>query len=207
MLLHQVEDDIAALQGILWIDKGIIIGSGLEHTHQDGCILRLQVLGRAAEIGLAGSFDTEGVGTEIDGVGIARQNLLLVEEIFQFVGRDPLLALHDEHLQTRYVTQQACGVFGARAEQVLGELLRDGGGTSGIAMQDILLGDSCESGIVDAVMAEETLIFSVDEGVPEDGIHLLVLDRRTILTEELAYQLVVCTIDHRGLGRALVLNG
>ena len=74
-------------------------------------------------------------------------------------------------------------------------------------MQDILLGDSCESGIVDAVMAEETLIFSVDEGVPEDGIHLLVLDRRTILTEELAYQLVVCTIDHRGLGRALVLNG
>ena len=105
MLLHQVEDDVTTLQRVFWIDERIIIGGGLEHTHEDSGVLGLQVLGRTTEVGLAGGLDAEGVGTEIDGVGIARQDLLLVEEKLQLVGRDPLLALHDEHLQTRDIAQ------------------------------------------------------------------------------------------------------
>ncbi len=111
VLLCKVKHDVAALEGVVGIDEGVVIGSGLEHTHEDGGVLRLQVFGRTAEIGLAGSLDAESVGAEVNGVGILRQNLFLGEEELELVGGDPLLALHNEHLQSGDVSQEACGVF------------------------------------------------------------------------------------------------
>ena len=56
-------------------------------------------------------------------------------------------------------------------------------------------------------MLIEAFVLGVDEGVPEGGIHLLVLDGRTVLAEELADLLAVGTVDDRSLRRALVLDG
>ena len=152
MLTHEVEHDIATLQGVLWIDEGVIEGGSLEHPHEDGSILWRQVLGLAVEIGLTGRLDAKGIGAEIHRVGILCQDLVLGEEELKLIGRDPLLALHDEHLQPRDVTQQTCGVLTSCTEEVLGELLGDGGGTTGITVEDIFLQDSGKGCIVDAVM-------------------------------------------------------
>ena len=126
MLLHEVQNDITTLQRILGIDEGIIIGGSLEHTHEDGCVLRCQVLGLAVEVGLAGSFDTEGIGTKINGIGILRENLVLGKEILELVGSNPLLALHDKHFQPRDIAQKTCRVFATGAEEILSQLLGDG---------------------------------------------------------------------------------
>ena len=195
MLLCEVEHDVAALDGVVGIDEGIVVGGGLEHAYEDGGVLRLQVFGRTAEVGLAGGLDAKGVGAEVYGVGILRQDLFLGEEVFEFVGGDPFLALHDEHLQSGNVSQEACGVFRACAEEVLGQLLGDGRGTTGVAMEDIVLGDGYEGGIVDAVVMIEMFVFSRDECLPEYGIHLLVGYGRTVLAEELADLLAVGTVD------------
>ena len=98
VLSHQVEHDITPFQRIVWVDEWIIIGGCLEHTHEDSGILRCQVLWLAVEVGLAGRLDAEGVGAEVHGIGILRQNLVLCEEELELIGCDPLLALHDEHL-------------------------------------------------------------------------------------------------------------
>ena len=61
VLRHQVEYDVAALQRVLRIDQRIIIGGGLQHTHQHSGFLSRQFPRRAAEVGLAGSLDTKGI--------------------------------------------------------------------------------------------------------------------------------------------------
>ena len=196
VLPREVEHDVTAFEGVVGIDEGVVIGGGLEHAYEDGGVLRLQVFGRTAEIGLAGCLDAEGVGAEIDCVGILRQDLFFGEEVLELVGGNPLLALHDEHLQSRDVSQEACGVFRTCAEEVLGQLLRDGRGTTGIAMEDIVLSDGYESGVVDAVVVIEVLVLSRYERLPEHRIHFFVGHGRTVLTEELAYLLTVGAIDN-----------
>jgi uncharacterized protein with von Willebrand factor type A (vWA) domain len=47
-------------------------------------------------------------------------------------------------------------------------------------------------------------VLGVDEGFPEHGIHFLVLDRGAILTEELANQHAIGTIDLGSLCRSLI---
>ena len=74
-------------------------------------------------------------------------------------------------------------------------------------MEDILLGHSGKGSVVDTMMGVETLVLSIDEGLPEYGIHLFVSDRRTILAEELADGLAVGAVDDRGLSRTFVLDG
>ena len=164
-------------------------------------------MGLAVKVGLAGRLDAEGVGAEVYCIGILRQDLVFGEEEFELVGRDPLFAFQDEHLQSRDVAQQTSGVFASCAEEVLGQLLRDGGGAACIVMQGIVFQCSRKGLIVDAVMTVESLVFRVDEGFPEDGVHLFVGHGRTVLTEEFAYQLSVGTVDHRGFGRTFVLDG
>ena len=111
MLTHQVKDDVTTLQGVLWVNQRIIIGGGLEHTNQDGCVLGRQILRFAVKIGLTSRFDTKGVRTEIDGIGILCQNLVFGEEEFQFIGCDPFLTLHNEHLHPWDIAQQTRRVF------------------------------------------------------------------------------------------------
>ena len=74
-------------------------------------------------------------------------------------------------------------------------------------MEDILLGDGSKGGVVDAVMGVETLVLSIDEGFPKDGVHLFVSHRRTVLAEELSNGFAVSAVDDGGLSRTLVLDG
>ena len=199
VLSHQVEHDVTALQGVLGIDQRIIIGGGLQHAHQYCRLFCRQVLRCTTEVGLAGRLDAERVRAEIHGVGILRQDLLLGKEHLQFEGCYPLLALHDEHLDAGDIAQQSCRVFASGTEEVLRQLLGDGGGSSCVAVQDILLGYGHKGGKVDAVMTVEAFVLRIDQCLPEHGVHLFVIHRGTVLTEELANHHIVGTVDLRGL--------
>ena len=120
VLSHVVEHDVAALHGVVGMDAGVVVGGGLEHTHQHGGLLHGQHFRRSAEIGLGGGLDAKGIRAEVNGIGILRQYLLLREEILQLVGGNPLLALHNEHLQSGDVPKQASRIFGTYAKEVLG---------------------------------------------------------------------------------------
>ncbi len=74
-------------------------------------------------------------------------------------------------------------------------------------MQDIVLSDGYEGGVVDAVVVIEMFVFRRDERLPEHGIHFLVGHRCAVLTEELAYLLAVGAVDDGSLRWALVLDG
>ena len=102
---HVVEHHIATTEGILRIDARIIIGGGLEQSYQNGRLVGGEMLGSSAEIGLGSGLDAKGIGTEVNGIGIHGQYLVLIEIPFQLIGGNPLLALHDEHLQARDIAQ------------------------------------------------------------------------------------------------------
>ena len=94
VLQHIVKHNVTAIHGVLRIDARIVIGGCFQQTHEDSSLVGCQVLGSSSEIGLGGSLDAKGVRTEVHSIGIHGQNLLLVEEEFDFHSSNPLLALH-----------------------------------------------------------------------------------------------------------------
>ena len=126
MLVHQVEHNVTALQRVVGVNQRVVVGGSLQHTYQHSCILGSKILWRATKVSFTSCLDTECVRTEIHGVGILCQNLVLVKEELQLVGSNPLLALQNEHLDTGDVTQQTCRILRTCTEQVLGQLLCDG---------------------------------------------------------------------------------
>ena len=203
---HVVEYDVAAAQRVLGIDARVVVGGGLQQSYEHGGLVGGELGRLDAEVGLGGRFDAEGIGAEVYGVGVHGQYLFFREVPLQLVGRYPLLALHDEHLQSGDVAQEPRGVLGTDAEQVLGQLLRDGGGATGVAVHDVVLQRCAEGLVVDAVVVVEPLVLGVDEGFPEGGAHLVVGDGHAVLAEELADDLAVGAEYLRGLGRVGVLH-
>ena len=181
VLHHVVHHHVAALDGVLGMRDGVVEGGGLEHAYEHGSLVDGELLRGVAEVGLAGGLDAKGIAAEVDGVGIHRQDLVLVENHLQLEGDNPLLGLHDEHLQTGNVAQQTRGILGAHAEHVLGQLLGDGRGTAGVAVHNGILGGTHQSDGVDAIVLIEAFVLGVDEGLPESGSHLFELHRRAVL--------------------------
>ena len=191
MQQHVVHHHVATLKGVLWIGDGIVEGGGLQHSHEHGCLFGGQSFGGGVEIGLTGRLDTVCVASEVNRVGIHCENFVLVEDHFQLGGDNPLLGLHDEHLQAGNLSENTRGILGADAEHILGQLLRDGAGSTGILVHNGILGSSEETDGVNAFVLIETLVLRVNQSLPESGIHLFKLHRRTVLREELADEFAV----------------
>ena len=207
VLEHVVEHHVATAHAVVRMQPWVIGGRGLEHAHEDGSLVGGEVFGGNAEVGLTGRLDAERVGAEVHGVGIHGENLFFREVPFQLQGRYPFLAFHDQHLHPGDIAQQTRGVFRAYAEEVLGQLLGDGRGPAWVLVNDDVLHHGEERLKVNAPVVIETLIFGVDEGFPEHGVHFLVLHGRAVLAEELANHHAVGTVNLGRLGRSLVDDG
>ena len=134
-MYHVIEYLITPSLRVLGVGDRIIVGGGLQHTHQYCCLFGLQFSRGGVEIGLTCRLDTEGIRTEIHCVGIHGEDLFLFEEILQFTGDDPFLGLHDEHLHTRDLSEQTGRILRTYTEHILGQLLGDGRTTTGIMMK------------------------------------------------------------------------
>ena len=126
MLQHILEDYITAVNAVVGIQTGIIVCGGFEHSYKYGSLFWCQVLRGGVEVGLASGLDAKGVGAEVDGISIHRQDFFFAEVGFQFDSGNPFLGLHDQHLDAGNIAEQSCGVFRADTEEILGQLLCDG---------------------------------------------------------------------------------
>ena len=97
---HVAHHDIAALDGVFWVGDRIIRCGSLQHTHQDSSLLGCKSFGSRIKICLAGRFDAIGITTEINGIRIHGENLILIEDQFKFGGNNPLFGLHNQHFHT-----------------------------------------------------------------------------------------------------------
>ena len=155
-------------------------------------MFNLEFVGSSVEIGFCSSFDAECLVAEVDGVGIHFEDSFLVIECLNLGGKNPLLHLHDDHLDPRNIAQQSPGVLaGAHLEHVLHQLLCDGRCATGLAMNDEIFSSTCHSVEVDAPVIIESFIFGVDEQAVEHGVDLLILNWGAIFLVVLTYLLPV----------------
>ena len=199
MCNHVAKHQVATLQAAVGVRDGIVGSGGLEHSHQNGRLLQLEILRRGVEIGLASRLDAKCIRTEVDGVGIHREDFFLRIEVFEFQRHEPLFRLRDDHAQSRNAAERTSLVLRAHLEHVLRQLLRDGRSTTGVIMKNGVLGGSKHAKRVDAYVTIEAFVLSIDEHAPEVGVHFLILHRRTILAEVFANQHAVGAIDFRCL--------
>ena len=97
---HVAHHDIAALDGVFRVGDRIIRCGSLQHTYQDSSLLGCKLFGSRIKICLASCFDTIGITTEINGIRIHGENLILIEDQFKFGGNNPLFGLHNQHFHT-----------------------------------------------------------------------------------------------------------
>ena len=158
---HASENQIAAFQGLVRIDGGVIARGLVHHAHQDGALLHLQVDGVLAEELQGGGLDAVGVGAEENRVQVHVHDFLLRVVALELYGRDPLAELDPDHVQLGDVL--LAGIEGLR------ELLGDGGtaALAGVAGQERLEQDAEKAGDVDAGMAVETGVLGGDRRLHE----------------------------------------
>ena len=205
VLIEVVQDDVATREGVLGMQPGVVGRSGFEQTHQHGGLLVGEAVGRRAEIAARRRLDAEGVGAEVHRVEIHREDVLLGVEELQLLGHNPLLHLHHQQLHAGDVAAEAGGVAGAHAEEVLGQLLRDGGGAAGVALHHVLAGGE-EPLEVHSVMVVEALVFGGDEGADEQGRDLPVGHGRAVFVVVAAHEHAVGAVDLTGFGDDGVLD-
>ena len=158
---HAPEDQVAALQGLVRVDGGVVARGLVHHAHQDGALLHLQVDGILAEELQGSGLDAVGVGAEENRVQVHVHDFLLRVVALQLDRGDPLAELDPDHVQLGGVL--LAGVEGLR------QLLGDGGAATlaGIAGQERLEQDAEQAGDVDAGMVVETGVLGGDRRLHE----------------------------------------
>ncbi len=102
---HITKHRIATGRTVLRIRTGIIHGGRLEHADKRGSLLDGELLGSGVKVGFGSCLHTKRIGTEVHRVGVHRDNLLLAVHGLQLRGNDPLLALHNQYLQSGNLAQ------------------------------------------------------------------------------------------------------
>ena len=163
--VHGVDHHIGAGLSPFRVVRGCQAGGRLDETGQHGGFRHGQVCGWLVEEALGRSLEAIGTGTEIDAVEIKRQQLVLVVLALQPQGEHGFL-----HLALQGALR--------REEQVLGQLLGDGGATlhhvHGLEIGHHGTGNA--EG-VDANMVIEPAVFDRDEGVGNIGRQGVDIDR------------------------------
>ena len=149
-LAHLADDEIAAGQGLVGIEDGIVPGRLVDHPHQHGALLGLQFDGLLGEELVGRGLDAVGVGAEEHGVQVHVHDLLLGIVPLDLHGGDPLFQLDPDHLDLARLLP--AGIEG------LGQLLGDGAAAAlaGAVHQERLEQDAPEALEVDARVLVET---------------------------------------------------
>ena len=169
---HGVEDDVAAFHGALGMAVGIEASGRLDGAGEECALGEVELLKVFAEEGLSGLAEAvDGVAAalaEVDLVGVHLEDLLLVEAIFELEG--------DEDLD-----ELALDAFFGREEEILRELLGEGGAAAGSVVGDEVgegaLGDA---EVVDAAVIEEVAVFDGGDGLNHARGNLVVADEAAL---------------------------
>ena len=172
---HSVQHQVAALQGIVRIDGGVVAGGLVHHSHQHGAFLNQKVRGLLAEELVRGAGNAIGVGTKEDGVQVHVHNLFLGVVSLQFDGRNPFLELDPDHLHLAHPF--SAGIQG------LGQLLGDGGAAAlgGIPAQEGFEHHAGQGLDVHARMLIKALVFRGHGGLDQRGSQFVIAYESSVL--------------------------
>jgi hypothetical protein len=130
---HRSEDDVAALARALGVADGAVERSRLQHRHEHGGLLHLELGGGLVEVRLRGGLDAEGVVPPRHRVEVHLEDLVLRVAPLDLDGREDLPDLPDGRaLEANLLVE------------VARELHRDGGGPAEAVARDGVGGDGEE---------------------------------------------------------------
>ena len=197
LLLHVVEDpDVPLLERALGplALGGVEVVRVVEDAGEHDGLLEGEVLGVDVEVGLGGRLDAVGAATEVDGVEVALEDLLLADLPLQLQRDEGLLDL-------------------ARDGALLGEvedlhvLLGDRGGTLGVVAARVAERRADDALGVDPLVGPEGPVLGRDDGVLDRVGHLVERDRLAVLGRVLPeLGLAVGVVDEAGLGLEVLVG-
>ncbi len=195
---HALQHDIAALRGALEIHEGALALGRLKNTRDERGFAQRELLVRLVEIEARGGFDAVCAVPQVHLVAVDREDLFLRVPLFNLDGEDDLL---DLPLQG-FLLRQPELFF-----QIARELLRQRAGALRAApLEDVGGGRGEDAPDVDADVPIELGVLGGDDGLPEQGVDVVVADDDPALRGELADDLAVGGIDARDRARRVVVE-
>ena len=183
------EDDVASTVGVRRVPAGV---SGLgrpDEARQVGGSGHVELGGTDAEVGLGRRLDPVGTATEVDGVQVALEDVVLVVATLELDGERRLPQLAGE------------GAVVAD-EDVLHVLLGDGRSPLERTSPEVSEGGSGDGGDIDARMGEEVTVLDGEDSFDEGGRHLFERHRDAVLAaRQLGQPVPVGVVDERRLHR------
>ncbi len=181
---HQGQNRVAAFEGGLGVEAGIVRSVRLEHADERGYFLDFQFVEILIEKPTARRLDAVNVFAEAHGVEVQRDDLLLVIQVFEFQRGDVLPKLVDGNGEKSVALP---------AEYVFDQLLRQGAASTRGSVTEHHrayhhAGDAVK---VDAFVLEVAAVFGGHQCVDHDGRNIFEFYARTVLYKVRAQELSV----------------
>ncbi len=188
LFLHAGDHPVAARQRALAVAVGVIIVRALGQRREIGGLGDGQFVERLVEVVERGGGDAVGADAEIDLVQIELENLVLGEGLFE--------ADRDQRLAELAVEGHVRG-----EQEVLGDLLGDGGGADEAAVldhvDDVVEDGAHDAARIDAAMAVEILVLGREESLDDARRNGRDGDIEAAFARELADQFAVAQHETR----------
>ena len=196
--LHAFEDGVAALQGLVGIETGVVAGGLVDHAHEHGTLLHIQFGRLLVEEGHGRGLDAVRAAAEEDGVEIHVHNLLLGIVPFELHRSDPLLEFGPDHHDLG--PSRNLALYLAAGVQGLGQLLGDGTAATlaGVGHEQGLKEHAAKADHVDAGMLVEALVLGGDGRLDEAGCQFVVTGIGAVLDMECGQDLAAVGNHLRG---------
>ena len=120
---HVAQDLVAALDGDLGVDRGVVVGGGVGQADEQRGLGECEVAGVLGEVGLGGGLDAVRAVAVVDAVEVHHQDLVLGVDLLHLQGDEGLADLALDGLVELLLRQDG----------VAHELLGDGRGALGAA--------------------------------------------------------------------------
>ena len=191
---HAVEHGVAALQAVVRVVDGVVVGGRLRNAHERGRLVQREILGVLGEVTLGGSLDAVGARAVVDGVQVHEQDLVFGVLLLQLLG--------DVHLADLALEGDVAHLVGQ--DGVAHELLGDGGSALQLAAHEVVHECAGHAEVVDAGVGVEALVLGGNGALQYVLADLIERDRLAVLQLELGEQRrAVGGVDHGRLRRVV----
>ena len=188
-LQHELEHVVAALDGCLGVDRGVVVRRRLWKAHEQRGLGQVQVNRVLIEIGDARGLDAIGARAIIDRIEIHEQYLVFGVHFLQLKGY-----VGFAHLTAQRTVELLVGKHGV-AHELLGDR-----GAALAAAQKLRVNGAHDALGVDAVVLVEAAVFRVDRALDHVGADLVIRYRPAVLQVVLGQLVAFGVVDARGLG-------
>ena len=192
---HVAQDLVAALDGDLGVDRGVVVGGGVGQADEQRGLGEREVAGVLGEVGLGGGLDAVRAVAVVDAVEVHHQDLVLGVDLLHLQGDEGLADLALDGLVELLL----------REDGVAHELLGDGRGALGAA-RELRQHGAADADDVDARVLVEALVLDVDRALEDPRGDLVGGDALAVLDKERGDLVARGVEDVRGLAHQVFVR-